>query len=38
MARLYGMADSEKQLLNHLPGEVKGIEDIDRVKNNFKKN
>ena len=37
MARLYGMADSERQLLNHLPGEVKNIEDIDRVKKQFEK-
>ena len=37
MARLYGMADSERQLLNHLPGEVKNIDDIDRVKKQFEK-
>jgi len=37
MAYLYGMADSERQLLNHLPGEVKSIDDIDRVKKHFEK-
>jgi len=35
MAFLYGMADSERQLLNRLPGEVKDIDDIDRVKKTF---
>jgi len=37
MAILYGMADSERQLLNHLPGEVKSIDDIDRVKKQFQR-
>jgi len=37
MAILYGMADSERQLLNRLPGEVKGIDDIDRVKKQFQR-
>jgi len=37
MAYLYGMADSERQLLNRLPGEVKDIDDIDRVKKHFEK-
>ncbi len=37
MAILYGIADSERQLLNHLPGEVKGIDDIDRVKKQFQR-
>jgi len=37
MAYLYGIADSERQLLNHLPGEVKNIDDIDRVKKHFEK-
>jgi len=37
MAILYGMADSERQLLNNLPGEVKSIEDIPRVKKYFER-
>jgi len=37
MAILYGIADSERQLLNRLPGEVKGIGDIDRVKKHFER-
>lgn len=37
MAILYGMADSERQLLNHLPGEVKSINDIPKVKKYFEK-
>jgi len=37
MAILYGIADSERQLLNHLPGEVKSIDDIDRVKKQFQR-
>ena len=37
MAYLYGIADSERQLLNRLPGEVKNIDDIDRVKKHFEK-
>ncbi len=35
MAIIYGMADSERQLLNRLPGEVKNIDDIERVKKQF---
>jgi hypothetical protein len=35
MAIIYGIADSERQLLNKLPSEVKNIEDIDRVKKHF---
>jgi len=31
------MADSERQLLNKLPGEVTSIDDIDRVKKEFEK-
>jgi len=31
MAHLYGMADSERSLLNRLPNEVKDVDDIDRV-------
>jgi len=37
MAIVYGMADSERQLLDRLPGEVKNIDDIDRVKKHFQK-
>ncbi len=37
MAIVYGMADSERQLLNHLPGEVKSIDDIPKVKKYFEK-
>jgi len=35
MAILYGMADSESNLLDNLPDEVENIEDIDRVKKEF---
>jgi len=35
MAIIYGMADSERRLLNKLPGEVRKLEDIDRVKKEF---
>ena len=35
MAILYGMADSERSLLNRLPNEVKNVEDMDRVKKEF---
>lgn len=37
MAIVYGIADSERQLLNKLPGEVKNIDDIPRVKKDFEK-
>jgi hypothetical protein len=29
MAQIYGIADSERNLLNELPGEVKNIDDIE---------
>ena len=35
LAIIYGMADSEKSLLKELPGEVKDIDDINRVKKDF---
>jgi len=35
MAHLYGMADSERSLLNRLPNEVKDVDDMDRVKKEF---
>lgn len=35
MAIIYGMADSEKSLLNRLPNEVKNVDDMDRVKKEF---
>ena len=35
VAIIYGMGDSERQLLNRLPKEVRNIEDIDRVKRHF---
>ncbi|HUU47574.1 MAG TPA: nuclease-related domain-containing protein [Nitrosopumilaceae archaeon] len=37
MAILYGMADSERNLINNLPSEVKTIDDIPRVKKEFEK-
>ena len=37
MAIVYGIADSERQLLNKLPREVKNIDDIPRVKKEFEK-
>ena len=37
MARVYGMADGERQLLNHLPGEVKSIDDIPKIKKQFER-
>lgn len=36
MAIIYGIADSEKQLLNKYPKEVEKIEDIPRVYDEFK--
>ncbi len=30
MAIIYGMADSERNLLNKLPNEVKSIDDIEK--------
>ncbi len=35
MAIIYGIADSEKNLLKTLPGEVRNFEDVDRVKKDF---
>ena len=35
MAIIYGMADSEKSLLNKLPNEVRDIDDMGRVKKEF---
>ena len=35
MAIIYGMADSEKNLLKKLPEEVRNYEDMDRVKRDF---
>ena len=37
MAIIYGIADSEQELLAKLPREVKNIEDIDRVRKDFYK-
>ena len=37
MAIVYGIADSERQLLDRLPGEVRNIDDIPRVKKEFEK-
>jgi len=35
MAIIYGIADSEKNLLRKLPGEVRNFDDMDRVKKDF---
>ena len=35
MAIIYGIADSEKNLLKKLPGEVRNFDDMDRVKRDF---
>ena len=35
MAIIYGIADSEKNLLDKLPNEVKNVEDMDRVRKEF---
>ena len=35
MAILYGMADSERSLLDKLPKEVKNVDDMDRVRKEF---
>ena len=35
MAIIYGMADSEKSLLDKLPKEVKNVDDMDRVRKEF---
>lgn len=37
MALIYGIADSEKSLLDELPNEVLDIDDMDRVKKEFEK-
>ena len=37
MAIIYGIADSEKNLLDKLPKEVKNVEDMDRVRTEFYK-
>ena len=37
MAIIYGIADSEKNLLDKLPNEVKNVEDMDRVRTEFYK-
>ena len=38
MAIVYGIADSERQLLNKLPGEVQSVDDMDKVKKALRKN
>jgi len=35
LAIVYGIADSERELLEKLPNEVKSIDDIDRVRKDF---
>jgi hypothetical protein len=35
MAIIYGMADSERSLLDKLPKEVKNVDDMDRVRKEF---
>jgi len=35
MAFIYGIADSERSLLNKLPNEVHDIDDMSRVKKEF---
>jgi len=37
VAIIYGTADSEKNLLDKLPNEVKNVEDMDRVRKEFYK-
>ena len=37
MAIIYGIADSEKNLLDKLPNEVKNVEDMDSVRKEFYK-
>jgi len=37
VAIIYGIADSEKNLLDKLPNEVKNVEDMDRVRTEFYK-
>ena len=35
MAIIYGMADSERSLLDKLPNEVRDVDDMGRVKKEF---
>jgi len=35
MAIIYGVADSERELLSKLPNEVKSLDDVDRVRKDF---
>ena len=35
MAIIYGVADSERELLSKLPNEVKSLDDMDRVRKDF---
>ena len=35
MAIIYGIADSERSLLNKLPNEVQDVDDMSRVKKEF---
>ena len=37
MAFIYGIADSERSLLNKLPNEVQDIDDMGRVKKDCKR-
>jgi len=37
VAIIYGMADSERRFINKLPGEVKNIDDIPKVKRHFER-
>jgi hypothetical protein len=37
MAIIHGIADSERELLDKLPNEVKSIDDVDRVRKDFYK-
>ena len=35
MAIIYGIADSERNLLDKLPKEVKNVDDMERVRKQF---
>lgn len=37
MAAIYGTSDSERRLLGKLPGEVRNLDDIDRVRGEFER-
>ena len=37
MALIYGIADSERNLLDKLPNEVENVDDIERAKEQFVK-